>query len=123
MDRLSKPSLDVFKRQDGILISAGKERQLDVLLEAVPPHIALEAVRASIAAVPGVASVHDLHVWTVTSGMVAMSVHVVVPDGARHQDALEQIHAAMATYGIGHVTVQVEGRALAECAPEVPAVT
>jgi cobalt-zinc-cadmium efflux system protein len=96
---------------------------VDVLLEAVPPHIALEAVRSAIAVVPGVASVHDLHVWTVTSGMVAMSVHVVVPDGARHQDALEQIHAAMATFGIGHVTVQVEGRALAECAPEVQAVT
>jgi len=96
---------------------------VDVLLEAVPPHIALEAVRESIASVPGVASVHDLHVWTVTSGLVAMSVHVVVPDGARHQDALEQIHAAMATFGIGHVTVQVEGRALAECVPEAPAVT
>ena len=90
---------------------------VDVLLEAVPPHIALDAVRSSIAGVPGVASVHDLHVWTVTSGMVAMSVHVVVPDGELHQDVLERIHAAMATFGIGHVTVQVEGRAMAECAP------
>lgn len=96
---------------------------VDVLLEAVPPHIALDAVRAAIAAVPGVASVHDLHVWTVTSGMVAMSVHVVVPDGASHQDALERIHAGMATFGIGHVTVQIEGRALAECAPGPQGVT
>jgi cobalt-zinc-cadmium efflux system protein len=96
---------------------------VDVLLEAVPPHIALDAVREAIAGVPGVASVHDLHVWTVTSGMVAMSVHVVVPDGNGHQDALERIHAAMSTFGIGHVTVQVEGRALAECAPAMDAVT
>jgi cobalt-zinc-cadmium efflux system protein len=90
---------------------------VDVLLEAVPPHISLEAVRTAVAAVPGVTSVHDLHVWTVTSGMVAMSVHVVVPDVERHQLALEQIHAAMARFGIGHVTVQIEGQELADCVP------
>jgi len=90
---------------------------VDVLLEAVPPHISLEQVREAIAAVPGVCSVHDLHVWTVTSGMVAMSVHVVVPAPAQHQDALEQIHAAMARFGIGHPTVQIEGQELADCVP------
>lgn len=90
---------------------------VDVLLEAVPPHISLEAVRTAIAAVPGVCSVHDLHVWTVTSGMVAMSVHVVAPDVEHHQVALEQIHAAMARFGIGHVTVQIEGQELADCIP------
>ncbi|MBA4071438.1 MAG: cation transporter [Gemmatimonas sp.] len=90
---------------------------VDVLLEAVPPHISLEAVRAAIAAVPGVGSVHDLHVWTVTSGMVAMSVHVVAPDAEHHQEALEQVHAAMARFGIGHVTVQIEGQELADCVP------
>jgi cobalt-zinc-cadmium efflux system protein len=90
---------------------------VDVLLEAVPPHISLEAVRAAIAVVPGVGSVHDLHVWTVTSGMVAMSVHVVVPTPGDHQGALEQVHAAMARFGIHHVTVQIEGEALADCVP------
>jgi cobalt-zinc-cadmium efflux system protein len=90
---------------------------VDVLLESVPPHISLEAVRTAIAAVPGVCSVHDLHVWTVTSGMVAMSAHVVAPDAARHQEALEQVHAAMARFGISHVTVQIEGQELADCVP------
>jgi len=94
---------------------------VDVLLEAVPPHISIEAVRAAIGAVRGVASVHDLHIWTVTSGMVALSAHVVAPDPAQHQDALEQITAAMAPFGIGHVTVQIEGQALAECAPAMHA--
>lgn len=94
---------------------------VDVLLEAVPPHISLDAVRTAISAVRGVTSVHDLHVWTVTSGMVAGSVHVVVPEPTAHQAALEAIHAAMARCGIGHVTVQIEGQALAECAPEVHA--
>jgi cobalt-zinc-cadmium efflux system protein len=90
---------------------------VDVLLEAVPPHISLDAVRSSIAAVPGVCSVHDLHVWTVTSGMVAMSAHVVVPAPADHQGVLERVHEAMARFGIQHVTVQIEGTALADCAP------
>jgi len=90
---------------------------VDVLLEAVPPHISLDAVRAAIRAVPGVASVHDLHVWTVTSGMVAMSAHVVSPDPAQHQESLERICAAMAPFGIGHVTVQIEGTALSDCEP------
>ena len=93
---------------------------VDVLLEAVPPHISLEQVRDAIAAVPGVCSVHDLHVWTVTSGLVAMSVHVVVPHAGQHQDALEQVHAAMARFGIGHVTVQIEGEELADCVPNGP---
>ena len=90
---------------------------VDVLLEAAPPHISLDAVRAAIAGVPGVESVHDLHVWTVTSGMVALSAHVVAPDPAQHQDALEQVTAAMAPFGIAHVTVQIEGRELTDCAP------
>ena len=90
---------------------------VDVLLEAVPPHISLDTVRTAIAAVPGVASVHDLHVWTVSSGMVAMSVHVVVPSPDDHQPALERVHAAMARCGIHHVTVQIEGTALADCVP------
>lgn len=90
---------------------------VDVLLESVPPHISFEQVRAAVAAVPGVASVHDLHVWTVTSGMVAMSVHVVAPDPACHQVALEAIHAAMPRFGISHVTVQIEGKTLDDCAP------
>jgi len=90
---------------------------VDVLLEAVPPHISLDAVRAAIAGVPGVCSVHDLHVWTVTSGMVAMSAHVVVPAPADHPAALEQVRAAMARFGIHHVTVQIEGQELADCIP------
>ena len=96
---------------------------VDVLLEAVPAHISLDDVRSAIATVPGVASVHDLHVWTVSSGMVAMSAHVVSPDPARHQVVLEEICAAMTPFGIGHVTVQIEGRTLAECAPGAEQVT
>ena len=88
---------------------------VDVLLESVPSHISLDAVRQRLAAVRGVESVHDLHVWSVTSGLVAMSAHAVVPDVARQQQALEDIHHAMRAMGIGHVTVQLEQTTIAPC--------
>lgn len=89
---------------------------VDVLLEAAPRHISMDAVRARLGAVTGVASVHDLHVWSVTSGLVAMSAHVVVPDLARHDAALEEMDAAMRELGIGHITVQLERHTIAPCA-------
>ena len=81
---------------------------VDVLLEAAPPHIALEAVRARLQAIPGVESVHDLHVWTVTSGVVAMSVHAIVREPEHHQNVLERAHDLLKEMGIHHVTVQLE---------------
>ena len=88
---------------------------VDVLLEATPGHIDLGRVRDRLERVPGVADVHDLHVWTVTSGLVAMSAHAVVPDVTASQGVLERMHAAMRELGIEHVTVQLEQRAMAEC--------
>lgn len=85
----------------------------DILLEATPAHIAPAEVRAQLEAIPGVASVHDLHVWTVASGMTAMSAHAVVPDPDAHQHVLEHVHDAMRLFGIEHVTVQLERRDMA----------
>jgi cobalt-zinc-cadmium efflux system protein len=80
----------------------------DVLLEAAPAHIALSDVHDRIAAIPGVASVHDLHVWTVTSGVIAMSSHLVVQNPADNQRVLEAVQACLGDMGIRHVTVQME---------------
>jgi cobalt-zinc-cadmium efflux system protein len=81
---------------------------VDILLEATPSHISAPAVRAQLAAIPGIESVHDLHVWTVTSGVIAMSVHAIVREPERHQHVLEHIHDAVRLFGIEHVTVQLE---------------
>ena len=81
---------------------------VDVLLESTPSHISLGSVRAQLEAIPGVESVHDLHVWTVTSGLVAMSAHAIVREPDRHQHVLEHVHDAMRLFGIEHVTVQLE---------------
>jgi cobalt-zinc-cadmium efflux system protein len=81
---------------------------LDVLLESTPSHIAVGSVRAQLEAIPGIESVHDLHVWSVSSGMVAMSAHAIVREPSRHQHVLEHVHDAMRLFGIEHVTVQLE---------------
>lgn len=91
---------------------------VDVLLEATPSHIDLKKVHDSLQAVSGVESVHDLHVWTLTSGVVAMSAHALVPDAAEHQATLEAMTRAVAAQGINHVTIQLEGKTLEECEPE-----
>jgi len=93
------------------------KESVDVLLEAVPSHIDLGAVRASLTQVPGVQSVHDLHVWTLTSGVVAMSAHALVADPAQHQRALEEMNRVLGGFGINHCTIQIEGTTLADCAP------
>jgi len=80
----------------------------DVLLDAAPSHIALADVHDCMVSVPGVASVHDLHVWTVTSGVIAMSGHLVVQNPADNQRVLEAVQLRLASMGIGHVTVQME---------------
>jgi len=80
----------------------------EVLLEQVPRHIALEEVERRMLAVPGVSAVHDLHVWTVTSGMVAMSGHAVVPALGDHPRVLAELQRGVTEAGIAHATIQLE---------------
>jgi cobalt-zinc-cadmium efflux system protein len=84
----------------------------DVLLEAAPAHIDVSEVRAALEAVSGLDDVHDLHVWTLTSGFVALSGHGVVDDPMRHRDVLTEIQERLARFGIEHVTFQLEPRPL-----------
>jgi cobalt-zinc-cadmium efflux system protein len=84
------------------------KESVDVLLEAAPSHIALDTVRTRLESIPGVESTHDLHVWTVTSGMVAMSVHAIVRDSSNHQSVLEKAHDLLTEMGIQHSTIQLE---------------
>src|SRR5690606_15585675 len=64
---------------------------VDVMLESTPAHISLGGVRAQLEAIPGVESVHDLPVGTVTSGVVAMSAHAIVREPERQQHVLEHV--------------------------------
>jgi len=95
-----------------LLILAGAWRLVkestDILLEAVPRSVSMAEVQQRMLAVEGVRAVHDLHVWTVTSGVIAMSGHAVVPTLASHPGVLDGIRRQMGTLGIGHVTIQLE---------------
>jgi cobalt-zinc-cadmium efflux system protein len=80
----------------------------DILLEGVPAHVSMSEVQRCMLGVTGVTAVHDLHVWTVTSGLVAMSGHAIVPELASHPEVLEGIRVELARLGIAHVTIQLE---------------
>jgi cobalt-zinc-cadmium efflux system protein len=82
---------------------------VNVLLEGVPAHLDLAAIEEAITQVAGVVRVHDLHVWTLTSGRDAMSAHVVVRDVRESERLLEALHAVLhARFGIDHTTIQLE---------------
>ena len=79
-----------------------------VLLEGTPADVDLDSVRRAMEAVPGVGRVHDLHVWTITSGRNALSAHAVLRTGTVASEALELLRRSVAQFKIGHVTVQIE---------------
>jgi len=88
---------------------------VDVLLEAVPKHVDVEQVRAVLLGLPGVLGVHDLHVWTLTTGMYALSCHVVVNCEDFACVKLETIRNLLHDqFDIPHMTVQLETEELAE---------
>jgi cobalt-zinc-cadmium efflux system protein len=93
-----------------ILIGAWRllRESTDILLEGVPGHVSMAEVQRRMLGVAGVTAVHDLHVWTVTSGMVAMSGHAIVPRLDTHPEVLDQIRSELALLGISHVTIQLE---------------
>jgi cobalt-zinc-cadmium efflux system protein len=82
---------------------------VNVLLEAAPAHLDVAQIEAALVAAPGVKRVHDLHVWTLTSGREAMSVHVVVAPDVSADRILDELHVVLHTrFGIDHTTIQVE---------------
>ncbi|WP_327294193.1 cation diffusion facilitator family transporter [Streptomyces sp. NBC_01197] len=86
---------------------------LDVLLEAAPKNVDMGEVRAHILGLPGVADVHDLHAWTITSGMPVLSAHVVVSPGTLdaigHEKMLHDLQGCLgAHFDVAHCTFQLE---------------
>lgn len=84
---------------------------VDVLLEAVPAHVDLEAVKTLLLQVRGVSAVHDLHVWTISSGLYALSAHLVVADPmvCNNDEILSSVkHELFDRFGIDHTTIQIE---------------
>jgi cobalt-zinc-cadmium efflux system protein len=90
---------------------------VDVLLEAAPAHLDVDELRTALLAEPGVASLHDLHVWTITSGMVSLSCHVHCAPGADGHAVLVALQALLQRrFGIDHATLQIEPAGFEETA-------
>ena len=84
---------------------------VDVLLEATPKGIDLDDVRSHILSAPGVADVHDLHAWTITSGMNVVSAHVVLDAGADPPEVLDELCRCLSgDFDIEHSTFQLESQ-------------
>jgi cobalt-zinc-cadmium efflux system protein len=82
---------------------------VDVLLEAAPAHLDVDALRGALEAHTGVASVHDLHVWTITSGMVSLSCHIEARSGVDGHELLGRVtHELRERFAIQHATIQLE---------------
>lgn len=80
-----------------------------VLMEGAPGHIDVDEVRNAIRGVDGVLAVHDLHVWTISSGLVALSAHVDVDCLDGYSERLGHLrHMLHEEFGIGHTTIQIE---------------
>lgn len=102
--------LFILPRTWGLLRQA-----VNILLEGTPPHIDVPEVQAAMGRVPGVRRVHDLHVWTLTSGKEAMSAHVVVDALGAGNQILETLHELLhARFGIQHTTIQLEWEPLVQ---------
>ena len=82
---------------------------VNVLLEGTPRHISLSSVETSIVETPGVAGVHDLHVWTISSGIDALSAHISHDESVSHSELLQVVRNKLhERFGIDHLTIQME---------------
>jgi len=95
------------------IIIAGSWRliieSVNVLLEGTPPHIDLDALEAEIVETDGVAGVHDLHVWTISSGIYALSAHINHDESVVHSELLASIRTKLHDrFGLDHLTIQME---------------
>jgi len=82
-----------------------------ILLEAAPKHIDMRKITREVKKVKGVRDLHDLHVWTITSGMYAMSGHLLIEDQmvSKAADILNEVNELLRLkFGIAHTTLQLE---------------
>jgi cobalt-zinc-cadmium efflux system protein len=95
----------------GVLILAGSwslvRDAVNVLMEAAPAGLDVQEIGRAMAAVPGVREVHDLHVWTVTSGFPALAAHVLIAPGEDVDEVRSRVEAVLHDrFDIHHTTLQ-----------------
>jgi len=82
---------------------------VNILLEGTPAHIDLSAVEKAIVDTAGVDGVHDLHIWTISSGLEALSAHISHDESVQHSELLAAVRTKLHdSFGIDHLTIQME---------------
>jgi cobalt-zinc-cadmium efflux system protein len=106
----------------GVVILWGAIRlvrdSVDILMEAVPRHISAETVVVVLKELPGVEEIHDVHIWTITSGIVALSAHLMIQDQmvSLSTDVRDSVNRVLAErFGITHTTLQLESSRCESC--------
>jgi len=85
-------------------------KSLHVLMEGVPANVSHEEVKNAILQIKGVTGIFELHIWTITSGLNALSAHVVVIDPSKSLEVLQEINSLLEKkFRITHATIQIEG--------------
>jgi len=85
------------------------KKAIHILIEGTPIHLGHEEIKNSILNVRGVTGVFDLHIWTISSGIHALSAHVVIIDNKKSSDILQEINSILEKgYDITHATIQIE---------------
>jgi cobalt-zinc-cadmium efflux system protein len=93
---------------------------VSVLMESAPRGIDVDELHRAMLETPGVIEVHDLHVWTITSGLDCLSAHVVKADGQSHGDLLKRLRTTVRErFGIDHMTIQIEPEDFDEQRPKI----
>lgn len=91
-------------------------RSVNMALDRVPEHIVPAAVISLLEHLPGVARVHDLHIWSLSTTEVALTCHLVMPGGCPGDEFLSGVSNALREqFGIGHATLQVERAFIEQC--------
>ncbi|KIL45228.1 cation diffusion facilitator family transporter [Jeotgalibacillus soli] len=106
-------SLLILKSGWGVI-----KHSIHILMQGTPISINQTEVRATLESIDGVIEVHDLHIWTITSGLDSLSCHLLIEDHADSQHVLQQAMKKMKeTYKIRHTTIQIENSSIAHCDP------
>lgn len=95
------------------------KQAINILMEGTPPEIDIALIEKQLLSITNVSKVHDLHVWTITSGLDALSCHLVVADMSSGRETLLAANGILREkFGISHTTIQIEDQALREAEGE-----
>lgn len=88
---------------------------INVLMEAKPDNLDVEEIHDRITELEGVQGVHDLHVWTITSGFLSLSCHLTVAEGINRDEMLKKVEQLLSEYHLEHSTIQIESINFTDC--------